>query len=262
MKILAINGSYRKKGNTAQVLEMVTSQMQQIALDSQEHFEVEIINLGHQAIQFCRGCRVCFDIGEDNCPLKDDLLNIRAKMRAADSIILASPVYVNDVNGVVKNWIDRLAFTSHRPEFAGKSAYLITTVGIGPTSHALKTMEMALSTWGYQIVGQASFKMGGRMKIADAKVQFQQQTARIANQFFRAILVQEAAKPSLISLMTFRIQQGYWQRRPDDTSIDHAYWKNQGWTKPKCDYYTIHTAKKAKVALARLAGTLLIPFVT
>jgi len=262
MKILAINGSYRKSGNTAQILEMAASQMQRIALNKQEPFEFENINLGHQEIQLCRGCRVCFDIGENKCPLKDDLLNIRAKMRAADGIIFASPVYVNDVNGITKNWIDRLAFISHRPEFAGKSAYLITTVGIGPTSHALKTMKMALSTWGYQIAGQASFKMGARMKKVDAETQFQGQTDRVAEQFFRAVRMQEAAKPSFISLMTFHIQQGYWQRRPDDKSIDHTYWKNQGWTKPQRDYYTTQKAGKAKVALARLIGAILTPFVT
>jgi hypothetical protein len=183
-------------------------------------------------------------------------------MRAADGIILANPVYVNDINGITKNWIDRLAFVSHRPEFAGKSAFLITTVGIGPTSHALKTMKMALSTWGYQIAGQASFKMGGRMKKVDAEAQFQEQTARVAGQIFQAILAQEAAKPSFISLMTFCIQQGYWQRRPNDKSIDHSYWKNQGWTKPKRDYYTTQKSGKVKVALARLVGAILTPFVT
>jgi hypothetical protein len=121
---------------------------------------------------------------------------------------------------------------------------------------------MALSTWGYQIAGQASFKMGGWLKKADAEALFHRQTARVAEQFFQAVRMQEAAKPSFISLMTFRIQQGYWQRRPDEKSIDHTYWKNQGWTKPQRDYYAEHKAGKAKVALARWVGAMLTPFVT
>jgi len=262
MKILSINGSYRKNGNTAQILEMVASKMQQIALDEQQPIELEIVNLGHQGIQFCRGCRVCFDIGENKCSLDDDLLAIREKMQAADGLILASPVYVNDVNGITKNWIDRLAFVCHRPAFAGKSAYLIATVGIGPTSHAIKTMKMALSTWGYQIAGQASFKMGARMKKEAAETQFQEQTHKIASNLFSSVQQQDFVKPSFISLMTFRIQQGYWQRRPQDESLDHSYWRNQGWTKPKRDFYTSHKAGKTKVALARLVGTILTPFFT
>jgi multimeric flavodoxin WrbA len=262
MKILAINGSYRKKGNTVQILEMVASKMQQIALDEQQLVELEIVNLGHQKIQLCCGCRVCFDVGESKCPLDDGLLTVRAKMQVADGLILASPVYVNDVNGITKNWIDRLAFICHRPEFAGKSAYLIVTVGIGPTSHAIKTMKMALSTWGYQIAGQASFKMGARMKKEAAEAQFQEQTHRIARKLYRSVQQHDFVKPSFISLMTFRIQQGYWQRRPQDKSLDHSYWKSQGWTKPRRDYYTSHKAVKAKVALARLVGMILTPFVT
>ena len=51
-------------------------------------------------------------------------------MDAADGIIFASPVYVNDVSGIAKTWIDRLAYVCHRPAFAGKCAYLIATVGV------------------------------------------------------------------------------------------------------------------------------------
>ena len=72
--------------------------------------------------------------------------NLFAKMQSADGLIVAIPVYVNDVSGIVKNWIDRLAFVCHRPEFAGKSAFLISTVGLGPTSHALQTLRFALSS--------------------------------------------------------------------------------------------------------------------
>jgi multimeric flavodoxin WrbA len=262
MKILTINGSYRKSGNSAQILEMVTSRMQEFTLGKHESLELEMINLGHQNIQLCRGCRVCFDIGENQCPLKDDLLSIRAKMRAADGILLASPVYVNDVNGITKNWMDRLAFLCHRPEFAGKSAYLITTVGIGTASHALKTMKMALSTWGFQIAGQASFKMGARTKKADAEARFQEKTTQIAERFFQAVLTQADTPPSFISLITFRIQQAYWQRRSKDKSIDHTYWRNQGWTDPNRDYYTAHGAGRFKIVLARFTGALLALFVT
>ena len=62
--------------------------------------------------------------------------------------------------------------------------------------------------------------------------------------------------------MTFRIQQEVWWREPQPGSVDYDYWRGQGWTKPQQNYYVSHNAVKAKVALARLAGAMLAPFVT
>jgi multimeric flavodoxin WrbA len=262
MKILAINGSYRKKGNTACIIEMISDQMQSQAAATGASLDLEIIHLGHLDIQLCRGCRVCFNQGETMCPLKDDLLTIREKMQAADGLIISTPVYVNDVSGIVKTWLDRLAFLSHRPEFAGKHAYLIATVGQGPSSHALKTMNMALSTWGVSIVGQASFKMGAPMKKEQARAQFQAKTQKIVAQFYRVLAKEKTISPSFISLMTFRIQQGAWWRKHQPGTVDYEYWQSQGWMNPLSDYYAPHKTGKAKVTLARLAGAILTPFVT
>ena len=165
MKIIALVGSYRKGGNTARIADLIAERMQEVAIRQNQTVEVETIYLAHREIGLCRGCRVCFDRGEEQCPLRDDLLAIRAKMQEADGLIVAAPVYVNDVNGAVKNWIDRLAFVCHRPEFPGKAAYLVATVADSPTGHALRTMQIALQTWGYTIVGKAGFKMGALMKI-------------------------------------------------------------------------------------------------
>jgi len=205
---------------------------------------------------------VCFDKGEERCPLKDDLLSIKTKMQTADGILLASPVYVNDVSGTVKNFIDRLAHICHRPEFAGKSAYLVATVGVGPTSHALRTMKLALSSWGYHIAGQAGFKMGALMDQGALVSDLGPKAKSIGVKFFDAIHQGKAVAPSFLSLMTFRIQQGFWRREPDPGSVDYDYWMNKGWTSLERDYYTHHKTSRLKVALARMAGAFLAPLVT
>ncbi len=260
MKILAINGSYRKNGNTVRMIEMVTAQMHEIASKKQEDIEFEIVHLGHQNIRFCRGCRVCFDKGEQECPIQDDQLSIFEKMQAADGLILASPVYVNDISGIMKNWIDRMAFICHRPAFAGRRAYILTTVGLGPTRHAERTLSYALTSWGFTLVGREGFKMGARMPKAQVDAQFQDRTRKTAAQFYWAL--RKPPVPSFLSLMTFRIQQGYWWQEPEGDSIDHQYWQSQGWTQPGRDYYISHQAKNGKVALARLVGAVLASFVT
>jgi multimeric flavodoxin WrbA len=260
MRILACVGSYRKNGNTAQVVGAIKEHLHTVAARNNEPLDIETLHLGHQDIRPCRGCRVCFDKGEEKCPFKDDLLPIRAKMQSADGLIVASPVYVNDVSGIVKNWIDRLAFVCHRPEFVGKSAFLISTVGLGPTSHALQTLRVALSSWGYHVVDQAGFKMGALMKHSEAEKLFDERTRKIAEKFFRAIQTRKFDYPSFISLMTFKIQQADHQQS-DPASIDHQYWKSQGWIQTNTSYYVPHKADHLKVALARSFGAFFSRFV-
>src|SRR5512141_2675725 len=164
MKILVLVGSYRRNGNTDQLTGLIKQHLQDEAQRRGAGLETETVYLGQQELQFCRGCRICFDRGEEKCPLKDDLLAIKAKMQAADGLLMASPVYVDDVSGITKNFIDRLCHLCHRPQFAGKAAFLIATTGSSRTGKTLDTMKMALRTWGFHIVGQAGFKMGALMK--------------------------------------------------------------------------------------------------
>ena len=262
MRILALNSSYRRNGNTARIVEMMGDHLKVLAAQNGEPLEFEPLNLGHADLQLCRGCRTCFDRGEDKCPLRDDLLMIKAKIDAADAVILAGPVYVNDINGIAKNWMDRLAFVCHRPAFAGKCAYLVATVGDSPTNHALRTMEVGLRTWGFHIVGKAGYKMGALMSEDDARRRYGERTAKAAEVLFRAVAQRRAERPSFLSLMTFKIQQIAWRRVADPTSLDYRYWHEQGWLDARREFYIPHQANRAKVALARLAGSVLARFVT
>ncbi len=260
MKIIACVGSYRKHGNTAGIVDLIADRLQEIAARRNRTVEFEKVYLAHREIGLCRGCRVCFEQGEQRCPLRDDLLAVRAKMQEADGLIVAAPVYVNDVNGVVKNWIDRLAFVCHRPEFSGKAAYLVTTVADSPTGHALRTMQVALQTWGYHIVGKSGFRMGALMDQDQMVARYRLRAERIAEDLFRSVATRRCRRPSFFSLMTFKIMQLARQRNPDG-SVDYVYWKSRGWTDPGRQFFIPHQAGPIKVALARLAGSLLALFV-
>jgi hypothetical protein len=182
-------------------------------------------------------------------------------MRAADGILAASPVYVDDISGLTKTWFDRLAHVCHRPEFAGKCASLIVTTGSTRVKHALDSLGVALRTWGFHIVGQKGFKMGALMKPEQTRAQYQSAAEQAALALFNAIQQQKAAMPSFFSLMVFKIQQRGWQSKSDQDTIDYQYWKNQGWFDPRCTYFIPHQASPVKVALARLTGSIIDPFV-
>jgi multimeric flavodoxin WrbA len=261
MKILALTSSYRKRGNTARVVEMVANHLEATAERQQQPLDVEVLNLAHLDLAMCRGCRTCFDRGEEACPLKDDVPAIKAKLDEADGVVLASPVYVNDVNGVAKNLIDRLAYVCHRPAFAGKCAYLVATVADGPTGFALFTMNQALRSWGYHIVGQTGFKMGALMDQEEMEERYQAQAAEIAADLYRAVSERAFLRPSFLSLMTFRIQQLSWKGVSPD-SLDYAYWEEKGWFDPDRTFYIDHRANPLKVRLARLVGRTMAGSVT
>lgn len=125
MKILAIMGSPRKKGNTFQAVERVRDIL--CSMDSRINFEYVFLADCH--LDMCKGCFTCFARGEDKCPLKDGRDSIMAKLMDADGIILAAPTYAMGVPALMKNFIDRFAYTLHRPCFFDKVFLAVTTIG-------------------------------------------------------------------------------------------------------------------------------------
>lgn len=105
MQIVAINGSPKKNGNTAYVMDAMLEELQD--------FETEIIHVGAEKLRGCTGCFKCHSTEGHRCVFDDDILNQAAeKMRQADGIILGSPVYFSGVAGSMKSFLDRVFYTS------------------------------------------------------------------------------------------------------------------------------------------------------
>jgi multimeric flavodoxin WrbA len=260
MKILILQGSHRKNGNTANITELIGSHLVRLAAEKDIGLDLETIQLGHLDIGLCRGCRACFDLGEDKCPLKDDFHTTKAALQAADGVIIASPVYVDDINGITKNWIDRMAHVCHRPEFAGKAVYLVTTVGSSPSSHSLRSMFLAFLSWGAYISGQAGFTTGARMPEDELRSRFDGRAKKIADKLFTDIVLGRPMKPSFVSLMMFRIYQKV--REVDDGSLDARYWYGNGWANPRTKFYIPPQTNPLVVFFARLTGSVIARFVS
>ncbi len=187
MKILFLTSSFRKKGNTARLVDLLRQKIQEIDVSNDNPAEFEIIILAEQNIQYCHGCRVCFDKGETFCPYWDEIAPIKSAMQSADVFILASPVYVEDVNGIMKTFLDRLAHINHRPEFAGKYAYLLTTSGSGSSGHAARTMASTIRTWGVHIIGQHDFVAGALSSDDQLAARHQKVIEKIARQIITSV---------------------------------------------------------------------------
>jgi multimeric flavodoxin WrbA len=107
MKALAVNGSPRKKWNTAMLLEK--------ALEGAESqgAETELIHLYELSFTGCISCFACKMKGGKSygrCAVKDDLTPVLEGVEKVDALILASPVYFGTVTGEMKSFMERLLF--------------------------------------------------------------------------------------------------------------------------------------------------------
>jgi multimeric flavodoxin WrbA len=107
MKVLAVSGSVRKGGNTAQLLGMVLEELECHGI------ETELVELAGRQVPGCIACYKCFANKDQRCAVEGDAVNeILPKMLAADAIILGSPTYFADVSANMKALIERCGMVS------------------------------------------------------------------------------------------------------------------------------------------------------
>lgn len=105
MKVLMLNGSPRKDGNTAIALK----EMERVF--AQQGVESEIVSIGGKDIRGCIACGSCYEKGK--CVF-DDLVNETApKFEVCDGLVAASPVYYASANGTLVSFLDRLFYSTH-----------------------------------------------------------------------------------------------------------------------------------------------------
>ena len=107
MKVLAINGSPKNNGNTAQALQLLLQEVQNAGI------ETEMFTLGNQSIHGCIACGQCVEKSNGRCNAFDDAVNeLLPKMLAADALVLGSPTYFSGINGTIKSFLDRAFFVA------------------------------------------------------------------------------------------------------------------------------------------------------
>ena len=136
MKVLLINGSPRKKGNTFTALS-------EAALQLEKHgIETEIVSIGAKPIRSCIACNQCNEKGLGRCVFDDDICNrVAEKMAGADALVVGSPVYYGQPNGGVLSLIQRL-FYSAGALVRNKPAAAVCVCRRGGATAAFQAMNM------------------------------------------------------------------------------------------------------------------------
>lgn len=107
MKILAFNGSPRRTGNTATMLEHAVNGARE------KGAEVELFHLYTMRFSGCISCFSCKRLGKERstlCAVKDDLRPVLEKVRDIDALLIASPIYYGSESAACRALIERLCF--------------------------------------------------------------------------------------------------------------------------------------------------------
>lgn len=209
LNIIAINSSHRKI-NTYKIISEVKEVL------NTEEISVEIINLFDYEIDDCIGCEHCLIKG--NCVIDDDVSRIMSKIKSSDGIMLTSPVYMENISGKLKVFLDRTCKWFHRPELYGKPILAIATTKGSGLKFTLSYLERVVIQWG----GINSGSIGRSIRNIDKNVSKSE-----CKDFINHIKMDKKFfKPSMKSLTHFQVQKvlakkvGY---------LDSEYWDQKKW---------------------------------
>ena len=130
--VLVISTSLRAKSNSDILAERM------IAGAKDAGHQVEHISLKGKALKFCIGCLACQKTQE--CVLKDDAVWIAEKVKNADTLVFATPIYYYEMSGQMKTLLDRLN-PLYPSDYRFRKVYMLSTAAEG----AEETPEKAVS---------------------------------------------------------------------------------------------------------------------
>ena len=157
MRVLAINGSPRKGGNTTLLINTIFAELEQHGATT------EMVQIGGQIIRGCLACRQCFKHRNEKCVIKNDPINdVIQKMKNADVIVLGSPTYFTDVSAEMKAFIDRVGLVSgaNGDLFKYKIGAAVVAVRRGGATHVFDTMNHFLHKSQMVMVGASYWNFG------------------------------------------------------------------------------------------------------
>ena len=133
MKVLLINGSPRREGNTFIALSEAAR-----ALEA-EGVGAEIVSIGTKAVQGCIACGKCAELGR--CVFNDALYNeVREKLAGADALVVGSPVYYAAASGQITSFLNRLFYAGGR-RMAGKLGAAVVSCRRGGAASAFDQLN-------------------------------------------------------------------------------------------------------------------------
>jgi multimeric flavodoxin WrbA len=221
-KVTAFVGTARKKHTFDAVREFLDD------LEALGGVESELVTLSDYRIETCRGCKLCFEKGEEFCPLKDDRDMLIEKITASDGVVFASPNYSFQVSAMMKVFLDRLGFLFHRPRFHGKTFTSIVVQGFYGGGKIVRYLTFVGRGLGFDVV-----KGSCSTALEPMTVKEQQKRGKAlvkqSERFHKRLFKPGNRVPSLLELLIFRTGRQSVMFGLDDSSRDYTYYSEHGW---------------------------------
>lgn len=245
MKITVLMGSPRKKDSFN-----VCKQIEQQLNVQDNTIQFESIFLKDYHIEDCKGCNLCFQKSEKDCPCHDDLNDLKERIFSADGLIIASPVYAYQVTGQLKRLIDRMSYLFHRQEMVGTPAVIVVTTDGGGSKQVYKYLKMTLSGWGLDVIGDIQIISPMYFKDRQPKSAFgydehyhAQNSKRIlslSKLFYRSLSAIKKRTPTFYDIFMFNCLRS----KTYTSAADRTYWEQKGWINASYFYPTNMNAVK------------------
>jgi multimeric flavodoxin WrbA len=157
MKVVAFNGSSRKDGNTAILLNLVLDELKK------EGIETEFIQLAGEILSGCIACYKCAENKDQKCSVVKDRVNeYITRMKEADGILLGSPTYISDMTANMKALIERSTMVSRNNGdlLKRKVGAAVIAVRRAGSTHVLSSMNYFFLINQMIIPGSSYWNMG------------------------------------------------------------------------------------------------------
>ena len=218
----------------------------------------EIVVLSDYSLGVCRGCKNCFERGEDRCPLKDDRDALIEKITASDGVAFASPNYSFQVSAITKMFLDRLGFLFHRPRFHGKTSTGIVVQGAFGGAKLVKYLGFVGGGMGFNVVKGSCVRTLEPMD-ENALARMKKTLAKHSRRFHTRLVRPACPRPSLLGLMVFRMSRMSMKLMLGEKQRDYIYYRDKGWFESDY-YYPAHLGPFKKAAGALFDGAAALMF--
>ena len=232
MKICVIHGSPRK-GNTYKAVKTVMRKLE--VMQTQSPVEFTEFRLPDDMPQFCSGCYNCFLKSIEKCPHYKYTGPILDAIKAADGVIVSSPVYVMAESAQIKALLDHYGsiYIPHRPEevmFSKIGLVVSSTVG-GGLNKSISTIKRNLKYWGFKRVistGFALYALNWEEMPEKKQKRIEKKLEEKAVSFLKLVQKRERLSSGLFTRFWYFVMKKMISSYPDE-DIDKKYWVDKGW---------------------------------
>lgn len=196
MKVILINGSPREKGCTYTALTEVSTQLEK------HGFETEILHVNKGEIRGCMACGACRKLGKCAYGDEDGVNSCAEKIKAADALIIGSPVHYASAAGALAAFLDRVFFSQKKSAYEGKPGAVVVSCRRGGGSAAFDQLNKYFTISSMPIVSSKYWNIvhGGKPEEVRQDLEGMQVLRELADNMAWLLKCIEAGKAAGITL--------------------------------------------------------------